>query len=189
MKGFFPQCNWAVAALAAVVGASALAALPPVEIVVGRDAKPCRSPFFHQPVAIYRDPSLFLGAFAAYVADPRRGLDELLRERPLLTRIAGPVSFREVGDPRAFHSFPIIQQMYGDIDRRFLAPTAPKIVSVILCGQNNPYRDTIGFAVKADLDNADRPEGGLPPSIEPNPVPTLPPSLMAPGTEQASRLN
>lgn len=167
---------WAGAAFAAVAPQEPSSAprpsrLPPVEVVGSGEAKPCRSPYFYQPLAIYRDPSLFLGSFAAYVADPRRGLDELLRERPLLTRLSGSVALRELPGEHVFRSFPVIQQMYGDVDRRFLAAEAPKIVFVVLCGDNNPYRDTLGFVLKADLEAAERPAGGFPPSIEPNPIP------------------
>jgi hypothetical protein len=153
------------------VATVAEAALPPVEIVSGKEAAPCRMRTFFRPLAIYRDPSLFLGSFAAYVADPARGIDALLRERPLLTMLSGSVYLREVGEPRVFRSFPVIQQMYGDLDRRFLSLEAPTTIPVVLCGEGDAYRDTLGFVLKADLDKAEWPDDGLPPSIEPNPVP------------------
>jgi hypothetical protein len=157
--------------VALCVASVAEAALPPVEIVSGKEAAPCHMRTFFRPLAIYRDPSLFLGSFAAYVADPARGIDALLRERPLLTMLSGRVSLREVGEARAFRSFPVIQQMYGDLDRRFLSAEAPTTVPVVLCGDGDAYRDTLGFVLKADLDKAEWPDDGLPPSIEPNPVP------------------
>ena len=160
-----------VAVAGFAIGTSTIAALPPVEIVTGRANAPCRTHTFYRPVPVYRDPSLFLGSFAAYVADPSRGLSQLLRERPLLTKLSGKASLREVGEPRAFRSFPIIQQMYGDVDRRFLSDEALRIVSVVLCGEGEPYRDTLGFVLESDLGKAEWPEEGLPPSIEPNPIP------------------
>lgn len=155
----------------AVPPTAATSSYAPAEVVGSHEAKPCRSRYFYQPLAVYRDPSLFLGSFAAYVADPRRGLDELLKERPLLTRLVGEVAFRELPGEHVFKSFPVIQQMYADVDRRFLAAEAPKIVFVVLCGEKSAYRDTMGFVLQSDLLQADRPLGGLPPSIEPNPVP------------------
>ena len=171
--GFSTATFAAVAPQSAGAPAVHGALAPPVEVVGARDAEPCRSPYFYQPLAIYRDPSLFLGAFASYVADPRRGIDELYKERPLLTRVTGSVALRVLKGEHTFKSFPIIQQMYGDVDARFLAAEAPTILFVVLCGDHNPYRDTLGFVLKADLERAQRPAGGFPPSIEPNPVPQL----------------
>jgi hypothetical protein len=156
----------------------------PAQIVTDGDRASCELVQAHKDLRIFKDPSLFLPMLALLYRDPATGWKELQRENPLLTTVRGPVYLMRLGGPTGFKNYGAIARFYEAIEPRlrmqpqeggFTGPTP--IVPVLLCGESDAYRNSMGFVIASDLRNVqqeDQREGGLPPSVYPNPIPKLP---------------
>jgi len=132
---------------------------------------------------VYKDPSLFIGNLGEMYNDPKQGWDGLMKETPILTTLQGTVYLMKLGGASEFRNFGIISKLYELADSRFVAkksgnksktPIRPLVIPVKLCGFG--YEDSLGFVLFTDFEKAlfpEREEGALPPSIYPNPVPSL----------------
>lgn len=175
--------------------ASASVASSPVQIVTGGDKTVCEEVQVKRELRIFKDPSLFLPILNQLYLDPVSGWKELMRENPLLTTVQGTVYLMRLGPPTAFRNYGAIARLYESVDARlrmrpqrdaaapvlegksvgFRGPTP--IVSVMLCGDNDAYKNTMGFVIASDLSFVQQEEEGkrgMPPSVYPNPIPRLP---------------
>ena len=147
----------------------------------------CEELRLNRELTIYKDPTLFLADIALIAMDPVAGWRKLASADPRLTTLDGTVQLQQLGEAREFKNFGVVSALYERAEPRFRtkrggegtkggAKTGVPIVSVMLCGANDAYRNTLGFVVLSDLEQAreDRNEGNeLPPSIYPNPIPKL----------------
>ena len=134
---------------------------------------------------IYKDPSLFLGALSLIFKDPHLGWDNLMRENPLLTTLRGTAQLLRLGPPREFKNFGFVAKLYENVEPRLRLEEVPsselskknkgkryaaaEIVPVMLCGDSDAYRNTMGFLLVSDMKAAQAEAGAgggsMPPSV------------------------
>jgi len=185
VKSVSHKALWGLTALLALAGrevfpAHVVTTIPkPVceKIDLGRDRE----------LTVYKDPNIFLPNLAMLYQDPTRGANALRREDPVMRREEGGTLWIErLGEPHPFPNFGAISRLYGLRDPRLMPPNGgavllpgqgpTNIVSVRLCGRD-AYQDGLGFVVLEDLEFARKDQfvtSGMPPSIEPNPIPKWP---------------
>ncbi len=158
------------------------------QIVTEGDKTACQEVRLFKELKIYKDPTLFLSVMSLIQQDPQAGWEALSRENPLLTTVKGTVQLAQLGPEREFKNFGAIARLYEVADPRFRLrretgsdgrahlkkPIA--IIPIMLCGENDPYKNTMGFVPVEDFKLAQVDElskGEMPPSVYPNPIPKL----------------
>jgi hypothetical protein len=154
-----------------------------VQIVTENPNPACEELHLAKALKLYKDPTLFLSAVTTADTEP-----DAFGDSPLLTSLKGTVQLMRLGPPHEFRNFGAIAKVYelaepklrgvtarkNEKDERVIA--SPLIVPVKVCGDNQPYSDTLGFVLLSDLRDAqveDYEPGSLPPSTYPNPIPSL----------------
>lgn len=168
--------RWFFTLLLCVAGASAVAA----ELMVEPQLTHELELELRGELDVYKDPSLFLPQVAEVYRDPDLHWDVLKHEKPHLTTVSGPTCLRKLGPPTRFRDFGLVTRLYEAADPRLRLAgkgpdkgRSPLIVPVQLCG-NTRYKDTLGFVLASDLEQALHPPGeavGMPPSTKGNPIP------------------
>ncbi len=157
-----------------------------IEIITERGLNPsCEELRIGRELRVYKDPSLFLGALSLIFKDPHIGWDNLMRENPLLTSLQGTAQIIRLGPPRQFKNFGFVAKLYESVEPRLRLEELPsselskknkgkkysaaEIVPVMLCGESDAYRNTMGFILNSDLKAAQAEinggGGSLPPSV------------------------
>ena len=154
-----------------------LAASAPAIQVVSESTHTSCTPFeFQRELRIYKDPSFFV---------PDLGL---MYDSPILTTVKGSTHLMILGSSREFKNFGEVSKLYEIVDPQFRSENKEKksatgavIIPIKICGQSEPYSDSLGFVLESDLKTAqteDLGEGGkLPPSTAGRPIPKLPKNL------------
>ncbi len=168
------------------------AVLSPMEIVTEQGHTPsCEEYRLLRDLRVYKDPSLFLGALSLIERDPRMGWENLMRENPLMTTLRGSAQLILLGSAREFKNFGLIAKLYETVEPRLklqaipstevlptpsgpgkkvqkLKKTGARIVPVMICGDSDAYRNSLGFVLESDLKTA---------QLDPNGTAALPPSI------------
>jgi hypothetical protein len=170
--------------LSLVLGFRGLAA----QLVTEPGHSACEEYKLAKDLRVYKDPSLFIGSLGQMYNDPKQGWSSLMEESPVLTTLQGTVHLMKLGIPSEFKNFGVISRIYELADSSFKPRLTergvstsssrervrPLVVPVKVCGST--YGDSLGFVLISDLEKAQQEErdpGVLPPSVYPNPVPTL----------------
>jgi len=152
-----------------------------VEIVTENPHPACEELHLSKSLKLYKDPTLFVSQAAR--ADEEPGA---LNDSPLLTTLTGTIQLMRLGPPQEFRHFGALAKVYELEEPRLRSKrekggggleSSPLIVPIKVCGDAQPYTDTLGFVLLSDLreSQAEQYEPGmLPPSTVGNPIPTLP---------------
>lgn len=163
-----------------------------IEIITERDTSPACEEFrLNRDIRIYKDPSLFLESLSLVLRDPIVGWEKMMRENPLLTTLRGTAQIVRLGPARDFKNFGLVARLYESVEPRLKLQEVPapeqqkkdgrrghtsarkqfsaaRIVPVMLCGDTDAYRNTLGFILQSDLNAAQLDATGnvaLPPSV------------------------
>jgi len=167
--------------------------LSPIEIVTENGHNPsCEEFRFNRDLRVYKDPSLFLGALSLFERDPRMGWENLMRENPLMTTLRGSAQIILLGPAREFKNFGLVAKLYETVEPRLklqeipstevipsasgrgknvvqkIKKTGALILPVMICGDSDAYRNSLGFVLESDFKSAQLDVNGtasLPPSV------------------------
>ena len=156
------------------------------QVVTGLDHTACEEFKLAKELKVYKDPSIFVGSLGQMYSDPHQGWSSLLNESPILTTLEGMVHLMKLSAPVEFKNFGMISRLYEFADPRFKmvnkkvdgknerSDKYPLVVPIKICGTS--YSDSLGFVFVSDLNKSiqeDLDPTVMPPSVYPNPVPSL----------------
>ncbi len=165
-----------------------------IEVIAEAGHSPsCEEFRISRELRIYKDPSLFMGSLSLIYQDPVVGWEKLMGENPLLTTLRGTAQLLRLGPPTEFKNFGFIAKLYESVEPKLrlqeiipraiemkhgpsvkIKPerakkySAAQIVPVMLCGDSDAYRNTMGFVLQSDLTASQLDANGgniLPPSV------------------------
>lgn len=140
----------------------ALSSARGIEVISEAKQGRCETFDLVEELHVYKDPTLFLTTLNTMLIDPDRGWHQLMDESPLLTTVTGEVRMMRLGEPRRFKNFGPITRLYSVVEPRLRirrpekGAQTPWIVPITFCGERDPYHNTLGFVLVADLEQAQR---------------------------------